>query len=118
MVDGKLALIVQNDLLSGYWGGGIGIYMPNVRFAGGAAVKPVSDGSLSKMIQKTPLSGLLPNWSSTVVGADGVKSFGFTHIPVPPIARRHMANFFFQNDVHDASSCMIACTDEFVFDAR
>ena len=73
MVDGKLALIVQNDLLSGYWGGGIGIYMPNVRFAGGAAVKPVSDGSLSKMIQKTPLSGLLPNWSSTVVGADGVK---------------------------------------------
>ena len=73
MVDGKLALIVQNDLLSGYWGGGIRIDMPNVRFAGGGSVKSVSDGSLTKLIQKTSLSGLLPNWSSTVVGADGVK---------------------------------------------
>jgi uncharacterized secreted protein with C-terminal beta-propeller domain len=73
MVDGKLALIVQNDLLSGYWGGGFGISIPTVRLAGGGFVKPVSDGSLTKMIQNTPLSGLLPNWSSTVVGTDGIK---------------------------------------------
>ncbi len=74
MVDGKLTLILQNDLMSGYWGGGVGIYAPNVKFAGGPAqIKPVSNASIAKMIQKTPLSGLLPNWSSTVVGQDGVK---------------------------------------------
>lgn len=72
MVDGKLTLIVQNDLLSGYWGG---IYRPMVKFATGllAPVNQVSNTTLEKLIQKTPIEKLLPTWSSTTIDSAGAK---------------------------------------------
>lgn len=68
MVEGKLALIVQNDLMAGYWGGPFG---PTVRLAG-PAVKPVSDASLSKLVRKASMDSLLPGYSSESFGAGGV----------------------------------------------
>ena len=71
MVDGRLALIVQNDLLAGYWGG----------FGGGIAissgtsttaklmpgVSTVSNDSLERLVRKAPLAKLLPSYSTSGV---------------------------------------------------
>lgn len=71
MVDGKLALLLQNDLMASYWGGitsmysGIAVKMMPVRY--------VSDADLAKYIQQTPVEKLLPTWSSTSVDAKGAK---------------------------------------------
>lgn len=82
MVDGKLALIVQNDLLSGYWGG---VYSPMVKFATGvpAPVNQVSNTTLEKLIQKTSIQKLLPCWTSTTTNAAGtqVSSSGLINEP-------------------------------------
>ncbi|MFM7130735.1 MAG: beta-propeller domain-containing protein [bacterium] len=67
MVDGKLALIVQNDLLAGYWGGfggGIAFARPAV---GKMAAPAVSNTSLEKLVRKTPLEKLLPSFTTTGV---------------------------------------------------
>ncbi len=72
MVNGRLALVVQNDLLAGYWGGApvlMPAVMPEGRIA--AAVAPVSDASLAKRIRQTPVARMLPTWTTTVVQANG-----------------------------------------------
>lgn len=72
MVDGRLAMVVQNDLLAGYWGGApvlMPAVMPEGRIA--AAVAPVSDASLAKRIRQAPVARMLPTWTTTVVQANG-----------------------------------------------
>jgi len=67
MVDGKLALIVQNDLLAGYWGGfggPIAFTAPaNGKMVPG--VPGVSNASLEKLVKKASLEKLLPSFSTT-----------------------------------------------------
>lgn len=67
MVDGKLALIVQNDLLVGYWGGPIAM---TARLAS-PGVKPVSDNALNRLMRKTSMNSLLPGLSTSSYGPGG-----------------------------------------------
>lgn len=62
MVDGKLALIVQNDLLAGYWGGFGDVAV--LRIAAGSSMPNQNDASLVSMIQKSPIESLLPGWTN------------------------------------------------------
>lgn len=68
MVDGKLAMIVQNDLLAGYWGGfGGGIMFARPATGGKMAAPAVSNTSLERLVRRTPLEKLLPSFTTTGV---------------------------------------------------
>jgi uncharacterized secreted protein with C-terminal beta-propeller domain len=72
MVNGRLALVVQNDLLAGYWDGApvlMPAVMPEGRLA--FAAPPVSDAALAKRIRQAPIARMLPTWTTTVVQANG-----------------------------------------------
>ncbi len=69
MVDGKLALIVQNDLLVGYWGGPIAM---TARLAS-PGVKPVNDSSLTRLVRKSSMNALLPGFTTASYGPGGAK---------------------------------------------
>jgi uncharacterized secreted protein with C-terminal beta-propeller domain len=75
MVDGRLALVVQNDLLAGYWSGAP-VIMPAVMPEGKVAfaAAPVSDAALAKRIRQAPVARILPTWTKTVVKADGTST--------------------------------------------
>jgi len=72
MVNGRLALVVQNDLLAGYWGGAP-VIMPAVMPEGRVAfaAPPVSHAALGRRIRQAPVARMLPTWTTTVVQADG-----------------------------------------------
>lgn len=72
MVAGRLALVLQNDLLAGYWGGAP-VIMPAVMPEGRVAfaAPPVSDAALAKRIRQAPVARMLPTWTTTVTRADG-----------------------------------------------
>jgi uncharacterized secreted protein with C-terminal beta-propeller domain len=72
MVAGRLALVVQNDLLAGYWDGAPMI-MPAVIPEGRVAfaAPPVSDAALANRIRQAPVARMLPTWTTTVTRADG-----------------------------------------------
>jgi uncharacterized secreted protein with C-terminal beta-propeller domain len=75
MVAGRLALVVQNDLLAGYWDGAPTIMpavMPEGRVA--FAAPPVSDAVLAKRIRQAPVARMLPTWTTTVAKADGTST--------------------------------------------
>jgi len=70
MVDGRLTLVVQNDLLGGYWGfpRALGIRQDGqVSVAGG----PVSDAALVRMIRRSSFDRMLPTWTTTSQDAAG-----------------------------------------------
>jgi len=74
MVDGRLALVLQNDLLAGYWSGVpsiMPIVMPAVRPATGVSSVAVSDWDLSRRIRQAPVEQLLPTWTTTVMTSSG-----------------------------------------------
>jgi uncharacterized secreted protein with C-terminal beta-propeller domain len=75
MVAGRLALVLQNDLLAGYWAGAP-VVMP-ARMPDGsrvAASSSISDAGLARTIRQAPVARLLPTWTTTVVRADGTSS--------------------------------------------
>jgi uncharacterized secreted protein with C-terminal beta-propeller domain len=75
MVDGKLALIVQNDLLAGYWGGyGGGINMIARPGLAKIAAPSVSNSALEQLLRKTSIDKILPSWTTTLVGPAGKSS--------------------------------------------
>ncbi|MFM8291853.1 MAG: beta-propeller domain-containing protein [Planctomycetia bacterium] len=75
MVAGRLALVLQNDLLAGYWGGAP-IFMPILVPDGArvAASPSVSDAGLARQIRQAPLTRMLPTWTTTAVHADGTST--------------------------------------------
>jgi hypothetical protein len=75
MVAGRLALVVQNDLLAGYWSGAP-VIMPAVMPEGRVAfaAPPVSDTVLAKRIRQAPVARMLPTWTTTVAKADGTST--------------------------------------------
>lgn len=75
MVAGRLALVVQNDLLAGYWSGAP-VIMPAVMPEGRVAfaAPPVSDAALAKRIRQAPVARMLPTWTTTVAKADGTST--------------------------------------------
>ena len=75
MVNGRLALVLQNDLLAGYWSGAP-VIMPAVMPEGRIAVAapPVSDAALAKRIRQAPVARMLPTWTTTVPKADGTST--------------------------------------------
>jgi uncharacterized secreted protein with C-terminal beta-propeller domain len=72
LVAGRLALVLQNDLLAGYWDGAP-VIMPAVMPEGRVAfaAPPVSDAALAKQIRQAPVARILPTWTTTVAKADG-----------------------------------------------
>lgn len=75
MVAGRLALVLQNDLLAGYWGGAP-VVMP-ARLPDGAraaAFSSLSDAGLARQIRQAPIAQMLPTWTTTVVKADGTST--------------------------------------------
>jgi uncharacterized secreted protein with C-terminal beta-propeller domain len=75
MVAGRLALVLQNDLLAGYWGG-TPVFMP-ARVPDGsrmAAPSSISDAGLARQIRQAPVAQMLPTWTTTVVKADGTST--------------------------------------------
>jgi uncharacterized secreted protein with C-terminal beta-propeller domain len=75
MVAGRLALVLQNDLLAGYWDGAPAIMpavMPEGRLA--FAAQPASDAALAKRIRQAPVARMLPTWTTTVAKADGTST--------------------------------------------
>ncbi len=75
MVAGRLALVLQNDLLAGYWDGAP-VIMPAVMPEGRVAfaAPPVSDAALAKRIRQAPVARMLPTWTTTVTRADGTST--------------------------------------------
>ncbi len=70
MVDGRLTLVVQNDLLEGYWGFPRALGMPqDGRIA--VADGPVSDAALVRMIRRSSFDRMLPSWTTTTRDAAG-----------------------------------------------
>lgn len=75
MVGGRLALVVQNDLLAGYWSGApaiMPVVLPAVRPATGVSSETVSDRDLTRQIREAPVEQMLPTWTTTVRTAAGV----------------------------------------------
>jgi hypothetical protein len=75
MVAGRLALVLQNDLLAGYWGGAP-VFMP-ARVPDGsrvAAPSSISDAGLARQIRQAPVVQMLPTWTTTEVHADGTST--------------------------------------------
>lgn len=75
MVAGRLAIVLQNDLLAGFWGGAptvMPVWMPGGRSA--AAAASISDAALARRFQQAPVAQLLPTWTTTAVRADGTSS--------------------------------------------
>lgn len=66
MVDGKLAIIIQNDLLAGYWGGfgDMSMMRPVVGKIAGFAPS-VSNTSLDRLLRRTSLDKILPSFSTS-----------------------------------------------------
>lgn len=74
MVDGRLTLVLQNDLLAGYWSGApsiMPVVMPAVRPATGVSSGVVSDWDLTRRIRQAPVEQMLPTWTTTVMTAAG-----------------------------------------------
>lgn len=72
MVAGRLAVVVQNDLLAGYWRGGPVVMA--ARLADGASLSPVpsiSDDGLARQIRRASAEQMLPTWTATTVASDG-----------------------------------------------
>ncbi len=67
MVEGKLAIVLQNDLLVGYWGGPLAA---TTRLAG-PGVKPVSDQAMAQLLRRASLASLVPGFSTTNYGPGG-----------------------------------------------
>jgi uncharacterized secreted protein with C-terminal beta-propeller domain len=75
MVAGRLALVLQNDLLAGYWGGAPVVMA--ARLPDGprvAAFSSLSDTGLTRQIRKANVAQMLPTWTTTVAKADGTST--------------------------------------------
>lgn len=74
MVDGRLALVLQNDLLAGYWSGVpsiMPVVMPAVGSATGGWSGAMSDRDLTSRIRQSPVEQMLPTWTTTVMTSAG-----------------------------------------------
>lgn len=75
MIDGKLVLVLQNDLLSGYWRGFVD--SPRVIPSSGkmssspVSSSPVSSSTFSSLLKRTPVDRLIPGWSSLQFHSQG-----------------------------------------------
>ena len=83
MVDGRLALIVRNDLLGGYWDGGPCILRPAIMPVAATADLPsaappvaTSDVALVRLVQRSPVGRMLPTWTTTPGAQAGGKTTG------------------------------------------
>ncbi|MFM8379881.1 MAG: beta-propeller domain-containing protein [Planctomycetia bacterium] len=77
MVDGRLALVLQNDLLAGYWSGApsiMPVVMPAVRPATGVSSGAVSDWDLTRRIRQAPVEQMLPTWTTTAMTSAGARA--------------------------------------------
>jgi len=75
MVAGRLALVLQNDLLAGYWGGAplvMAARLPDSSRV--AAFSSLSNTGLIRQIRQAPIAQMLPTWTTTVAKADGTST--------------------------------------------
>jgi uncharacterized secreted protein with C-terminal beta-propeller domain len=72
MVAGRLVLVLQNDLLAGYWDGAP-VIMPAVLPKGRLSVASadVSDMALTRRFRQAPVARILPTWTTTAIAVDG-----------------------------------------------
>lgn len=90
MVAGRLALVVQNDLLAGYWSGVpsvMPVVMPDARPALGVSSTSnsfVSNVELTRRIRQAPVEQMLPMWTTTVKAANGTSTISLPQLVSRP----------------------------------
>jgi len=90
MIDGRLVLVVRNDLLGGYWGGGP-MLRQSALMVGGTAEplssmpailsEPATDASLARMVHRSPVNRMLPTWTTTSHRIGGKTTSGLVSRP-------------------------------------